>query len=367
MKGLILSGGHGTRLRPITHTSNKHLVPLANKPMLFYGIETLRDAGITDVGVIVGHTPQRIQEIKDAVGNGSQFGISVTYIEQDAPRGIAHAIKTAQGFLTSQNEDGKFVVHLGDNILKGGIKPYVDRFRNSKADAFTLFSHIPELERKLNTWGSPVIENSKLVGIIEKPSVRTNDLAFIGIYGFNESFFQAFEGLSLSPRNEYEIADAVTALIKMGKDVQHYIVDAQWWRDPGSTEGVLEANALILDDLKAYNLGTVEEGATVIGKVGIGEGTQIKAGASIRGPAVIGRNCVIGGETHIGPYTSIGDNSKIERAEIEYSVVMGDCAIDCDKRIVSSLIGRSVKISPSSYGNQNAVQLVIGENSLVAI
>lgn len=354
-------------MRPITHTSNKHLVPLANKPMLFYGIETLRDAGITDIGVIVGHTPQRVQEIKDAVKDGSQLGVKVTYIEQDAPRGIAHAIETAQSFLTSNNKGGKFVVHLGDNILRGGIKDYVDRFNEPGVDAFTLFSHIPELERKLNTWGSPVIEDGKLTGIIEKPTKRTNDLAFVGIYGFDQSFFEAFRELKLSPRNEYEIADAVTTLVKMGKRVQHYVVDAQWWRDPGNTEGVLEANALLLDDLKPYNRGKVEDGAVVLGKVGIGEGSVVRSGASIRGPVIIGRNCVIGSRASLGPHTSIGDNTIIENAEIEYCVLIGDSTIECERRITNSLMGRNVRVTSAREKVPGAVQLVIGENSFVSI
>ncbi len=335
--------------------------------MLFYGIESLRDAGITEIGVIVGHTPQRILEIKKAVGDGSQFGINVTFIEQDAPLGIAHAIKTAQSFLCSQNEGGKFVVHLGDNILKGGIEEYVDRFRASDADAFTLFRHVSELESKFNTWGSPVIEQGKLVRIIEKPTVRTNDLAFIGVYGFNASFFEAFDKLSLSPRNEYEIADAVTELIGMGKKVEHYVVDAQWWRDPGTADGVLEANALILDDLKSYNKGAVEAGAIVIGEVGIGEGSVVRSGASIRGPVVIGKNCLVGSGVHLGPHTSIGDDSIIESADIEYSVIIGDCTIDCEARIKNSLIGRNVRISSARKNIPGAVQLVIGENAYVAV
>jgi glucose-1-phosphate thymidylyltransferase len=343
------------------------LVPLANKPMLFYGIETLRDAGITDIGIIVGHTPQRIQEVKDAVGDGSRLGVQVTYIEQDAPRGIAHAIKTAEGYLTSNNEDGKFVVHLGDNILRGGIRTYVESFANSDADAFALFSHIPQVDRKLNTWGSPIIEDGKLRGIVEKPAVRTNDLAFIGIYGLNNSFFTAFDQLKLSPRNEYEIADAITALIKAEKDVQYYVVDAKWWRDPGSTEGVLEANALLLDEINPFNLGRVEEGATIIGKVGIEEGTVVKSGASIRGPSLIGKNCIIGNKAYVGPHTSIGENTTIEDAEVEYSVVIGDCTIVCDKRIYNSLIGRNVRIVSAHKSVPSAIQLVIGENSFVAV
>ena len=367
MKGLVLSGGHGTRLRPITYTSNKHLVPLANKPMLFYPIETLRDAGITDIGIIVGHTPQRIREVEDAIGDGSELGVNVTYIEQDAPRGIAHAIKSAQGFLTSDNHNGKFVVHLGDNILRGGIKPYVERFAGPKVDAFALFSHVPELERRLNTWGSPVIENGRLVRIIEKPASRTNDLAFVGIYGLDGAFFDAFDQLKLSPRNEYEISDAFSALIGMGKDVQYYVLDGQWWKDPGNTEGVLEANALLLDELKPYNRGRVEEGATIIGKVGIEEGAVIRAGATVRGPAIIGRDCVVGSKSYVGPYTSVGDGTTIEDAEVEYSVIIGGCKIDCEDRIANSLIGRNVRVVSAQKNVPSSVQLIVGENSVVSI
>jgi glucose-1-phosphate thymidylyltransferase len=335
--------------------------------MLFYPIEALRDAGISEIGIIVGHTPERIKEVKDAVGDGSKFGIEVTYIEQDAPRGIAHAIKTAQGFLTANNPDGKFVVHLGDNIVRGGIKRIVREFADSDSDAFTLFSHVAEIERKLNTWGSPVIVDGKLVKVIEKPSVRTNDLAFVGVYGFNESFFSAFDRLKLSPRNEYEIADAVTALIEMGKTVSHYILEEQWWRDPGNVEGVLEANALLLDELKPLNRGKVEQGATIIGKVEIGQNSIVKSGATIRGPVIIGKDCVIGGEVYLGPHTSIGDNTTIAHAEVEYSVIIGGSEIDCEARITNSLIGKNVKIVDANKSHPRAVQLIVGENSFVSI
>jgi glucose-1-phosphate thymidylyltransferase len=334
--------------------------------MLFYPIETLRDAGITDLGIIVGHTPQRIQEVKDALGDGSKLGVKVTYIEQDAPRGIAHAIKTAQSFLTADNVDGKFVVHLGDNVLRGGIGRYVDDFMKSDVDAFTLFCHVPEIERKLNTWGSPVIEDGRLVRIIEKPEIRTNDLAFVGIYGFNNSFFEAFDRLKLSSRNEYEIADAITTLIAMGKNVKHYILDTQWWKDPGSVEGVLEANALLLDELKPFVRGTVEKGATIVGKVGIERGAIVKSGAEIRGPAIIGTDCVIGGSARIGPYTSVGDKTSIENAEIEDTIIIGECRIDSKRRLTHSLIGRNVTVT-SANGVAEAVQLVVGENSAVSI
>jgi glucose-1-phosphate thymidylyltransferase len=335
--------------------------------MLFYPIETLRDAGITDIGIIVGHTPQRIQDVKDAVGDGSRLGVRVTYIEQDAPRGIAHAIKTAQGFLTSDTHDKKFVVHLGDNILRGGIGRYVADFAGTGVDAFALFCHVPDVEKKLNTWGSPVIENGKLRKVIEKPVARTNDLAFVGIYGFNESFFDAYERLKLSPRNEYEIADTISVLIEKGKNVKHYVLDTQWWKDPGNPEGVLEANALLLDELEPFQRGTVEEGALVTGKVGIDVGSIVKKGAVIRGPSIIGANCLIAGNSRIGPYASIGNNTVVENTEVEDTIIIGDCVIYSRRKITHSLIGRNVRINSPDDANPEAVRLVVGENSIISI
>jgi len=333
--------------------------------MLFYPIETLRDAGLTDIGIIVGHTPQRIQEVKSAVGDGSKFGVRISYIEQDAPRGIAHAIKTAQPFLTAENADGKFIVHLGDNILRGGIERYVSEFSSQSINAFALFCHMPDVETKLNTWGSPVIENGRLMRIIEKPEVRTNDLAFVGIYGLDGSFFEAFDKLKLSPRNEYEIADAITVLVDLGKNVKHYILDTQWWKDPGNAEGVLEANALLLDELEPFNRGTVEDGATVVGKVGIESGSIVKRGATIRGPAIIGANCVIGGNSRIGPHASIGDNTLIENSEVDDTIIIGECMINSRRRLSHSLIGRNVRIT-STDDVDSSIRLIVGENSAVS-
>lgn len=363
MKGLILAGGHGTRLRPITHTSNKHLIPLANKPMLFYAIETLKDAGITDIGIIVGHTPQRIQEIKDAVGDGSRFGIRVTYIEQDAPRGLAHAVKVAKDFLTTNNNDGKFVVHLGDNILKAGIKGYVEKFSGSKIDSLVLLKSIPNANR----FGVAEIKEGKLVRLVEKPKIPPSDLAMVGIYMLSDSIFDSIEKLQPSWRNEYEITEAIQGVIDNGKNVHHEIVDAEWWKDPGDPSGILEANRLLLDELKPSNKGVIEEGAMIIGKVNVDEGTIIKKGASIRGPVIIGKNCVIESNAYIGPYTSIGDHTVIENAEIESSIVIGDSKINCKQRIVDSLIGKNVNISEASGTPSKTVQLVVGEHSFVKI
>lgn len=363
MKGLILSGGHGTRLRPITHTSNKHLIPIANKPMLFYSIETLKNAGITNIGIIVGHTEQRIREIKEAVGDGSQFGVNVTYIEQDAPRGLAHAIRVAEDYLTTNNPDGKFVVHLGDNILKGGITEYVEKFKDASIDSIILLKSVPNANR----FGVAEIKDGKVVRLVEKPKIPPSDLALVGIYMFNNSVFDEIDKLKPSARNEYEITESIQGLIDSKKNVVHYVIDAEWWKDPGDPDGILEANSLILDELVPLNKGTIEDGAVVVGKVSIDEGTVIKSGCSIRGPVVIGKNCVIEENAYIGPYTSIGDNCSIKNAEIESSILMSDVKVECKQRIMDSLIGKNATIVSPNRSLVNACKLVIGENSFVAI
>jgi len=363
MKGLILSAGHGTRLRPITHTSNKHLIPLANKPMLFYAIETLKDAGVTNIGVIVGHTPQRIQEIKDAIGDGLKFGVNVTYIEQDAPRGIAHAVKVAKDYLTTDNSDGKFVVHLGDNIIKGGIKKYVEKFLDPKIDTMILLKSMPNPNR----FGVAELKDGKVVRLVEKPKIPPSDLALVGVYLLSNSIFDSIENLNPSWRNEYEITEALQGLIKNGKNVHHEIIEVEWWKDPGDPSGLLEANRLILDELVPTITGNIEEGANVIGKVSVGEGTVIRRGSSVRGPVIIGKNCLIGKNAYIGPYTSVGDNTIIENAEIESSIIIGDSKINCRQRIIDSLIGRNVTITEASGSLPKASQLVIGEHSFVKI
>ncbi|MBI1978596.1 MAG: glucose-1-phosphate thymidylyltransferase [Candidatus Aenigmarchaeota archaeon] len=364
MKGLVLSGGKGTRLRPITHTINKHLIPLANKPMIHYPIETLRNAGITDIGIIVGHTEEKIKEIKNAIGDGSQFGVKVTYIEQDVPGGLAHAVKVAKEFLMTDNPDKKFILHLGDNIVKGGIKKYVESFENGDMDSIILLKDVPNPSR----FGVAEIKDGKIVRLVEKPTVAPNNFALVGIYMFNDSIFDPIENLKPSWRNELEITDAIQGLIDSGKKVVHHIIDVEWWKDPGDTEGILEANSLLLDDIIPFNKGTVEEGAVIIGKVGIDEGTIIKSGSSVKGPALIGKNCVIGKNAYIGPHTSIGNNTVIENAEIESSVIIGDSKISCKQRIIDSLIGRNVTISEASENlPRGASQLVVGEHSVVKI
>ncbi len=362
MKGLILAGGHGTRMRPITHTTNKHLIPIANKPMIYFPVEAMKEAGITDIGIIVGHTEQKIREIKEAIGDGSNFGIKVTYIEQDEPRGLAHAVKVAKDYLTSDNPDNKFVVHLGDNILKGGIKNYVEKFKDN-SDCTILLKNMPNPNR----FGVAEIEDGKVVRLVEKPKIPPSNLAVVGIYMFNNSIFDSIEKLKPSARNEYEITEAIQDMIDSGKKVTHHVVDAEWWKDPGDPQGILEANRLLLEDIIPYTKGIVEEDVSITGKVCIDENTVIKSGSSIRGPVVIGKNCIIGENAYIGPYSSIGDNSIIENAEIESSVIIGNVKINCKQRIMDSLIGRNVTISSSDKILPKAVKFVVGENSLITI
>ncbi len=364
MKGLILAGGHGTRMRPITHTTNKHLIPIANKPMLFYPIETLKSAGITDIGIIVGHTEQRIREIKEAIGDGTKLGINVTYIEQDAPRGLAHAVKIAKEYLTNNNTDGKFIVHLGDNILKGDIVKYVEKFKSdASVDCTVLLKSVPEPNR----FGVAEIKNGKIIKLVEKPKIPPSDLALVGVYMFNEHIFSSIEKLKPSWRNEYEITEAIQGLIDTGKVVVHHVIDSEWWKDPGDPAGLLEANRLILDELAPFNKGTIEEGASIIGKVSIDEGTIVKSGCSIRGPAIIGKNCIISDNTYIGPYTSVGNNCTIRNVEIESSILIDDSKIDCKQRIIDSLIGKNVNIVSATKNLPKACQLIVGENSFIAI
>ncbi len=358
MKGLILAGGHGTRLRPLTHTGPKQLIPIANKPILFYAIEDLVNAGITDIGMIVGYTEERINAIKEAAGDGSKFGAKITYIEQDAPRGIAHAVAITEKFMAGE----PFVVYLGDNILKGGINKFVNEFKNSNYEASILLCHVKNPQR----FGVAELENEKIVRLIEKPKQPKTDLAMIGVYLFKKSVFDSIRTLKPSWRNELEITEAVDHLVQTTHNVQAHIVQ-DWWKDTGKSEDILEANHLILQDLTQNIEGTIEETATIIGKARIGAGTIIRENTLIRGPVLIGENCEIGPNAYIGPYTSIGDNTKIKDTEIESSIVISDTEIECKKRIVDSLIGRHTQILSDSQSPQKAIKLILGENSIIRI
>ncbi len=357
MKGLILAGGAGTGLRPLTHTGPKQLIPIANKPNILYCLEDVRDAGITEIGVILGENmPERVREL---LGDGSSFGISITYIVQGAPKGIAHAVGCAREFMGSD----PFVVYLGDNLLKGGIREMAEEFSKGDAEAQVALCRVPKPQR----FGvAELDEDGNIIGLVEKPKEPKSDLALVGIYFFRESVFPIIDELKPSWRNELEITEAIDNIRKAGNLVKAHVVSG-WWKDTGRPEDILEANQLILQDLETSIDGDVEEGARTSGNVRIEKGSRILSGSVIKGPVVIGKNCEIGPDTYVGPYTSIGDSTKIVGGEIEDTIVVGDCVIDCGKRIVHSLIGKHSKILSSEDEKPAGHRLIIGENSSVMI
>jgi glucose-1-phosphate thymidylyltransferase len=360
MKGLILSGGHGTRLRPLTYSLAKQLIPVANKPILFYAIEDLKDAGITDIGIIVGHSEEKIKSIKDAVGDGSRWGVKITYMKQDAPRGLAHAVMVAKDFL----QDEPFVMYLGDNILMGGIKDYVADFRNNKYDGAILVKPV----KNPSVFGVVEVKDDKIVSVTEKPQNPKSNLAGLGIYMFTKPVFDAVKRLTPSWRNELEITDAIQTMINDGCNFKHYVVDKGWFKDTGRPEDILEANHLVLEKIEPYNHGRIEDETltSIVGRVAVGENTIIHKDTRIVGPVIIGNNCEIGPNSYIGPFTSIGDNCKIRNTEVEYSVILEGTIIETKKRIRNSLIGKNVRIL-SNGSLTDACQLILGDSSFVSL
>jgi glucose-1-phosphate thymidylyltransferase len=333
MKGLILSGGKGTRLRPLTFTQAKQLVPVANKPVLFYGIEALIGAGIREIGIIVGDTKNEIQE---AVGEGGRWGddIKIIYIEQPEPLGLAHAVLVAEDFLGRE----PFVMYLGDNILKSGIVSLVEEFRQKKPNALILLTPVPDPKM----FGVAELEDGRVVRLVEKPKKPKSNLALVGVYMFDANVFEAVRAIKPSWRNELEITDAIQYLVDHGYRVQPHLVSG-WWKDTGKIEDILEANRLILESLSASIEGVVDETSRVSGEVVIEKGAAVRS-STIRGPAIIGAGSEIT-DSYIGPFTSIQRNCRIIKTEIEHSIVLeGSEIADVGSRIDESLIGREVRI-----------------------
>ena len=353
MKGLILSGGKGTRLRPITYTGAKQLVPVANKPVLFYAIEDLVEAGITDIGIVVGDTGD---QIKAAVGDGCRFGCCVSYIEQEAPLGIAHGVKIAREFV----KDDRFVLFLGDNFLRDGIVPLVEEFANSRMNCQVLLYRV----KNPQDFGVAELTDGKVTRVVEKPREPKSDLAVIGIYMFDHHVFEAVENIKPSARGELEITDTIQYLIDAGLDVRPHIITG-WWIDTGKKDDMLEANRLILDTLDTKILGTVDAESQVYGKVVIEKGAEIR-NSVIRGPVIIGENTRIN-NAYIGPFTSINYNCEVSGSEIEHSIVLENCRIiDIHERIEDSLIGRNVEITKSTL-KPRAYKLMLGDYSKVGV
>lgn len=354
MKGLILSGGKGTRLRPLTYTGAKQLVPVANKPVLFYVIEDLVEAGINDLGIVVGDTGDQIRE---AVGDGSRFGAKVTYIQQEAPLGIAHGIKISRDFLG----DERFVLFLGDNFIRDGIVPFVEEFQDDALNAQILLYKVPNPE----ALGVAVLdERGKVVRLVEKPKEFVSDLAVIGIYMFDHHVWEAVNAIKPSKRGELEITDTIQYLVDKGLNVKASMVTG-WWIDTGKMSDILEANRLVLDTFETRILGEVDAQSEVYNKVVIERGARI-VNSIIRGPAIIGEETQIV-NSYIGPFTSIYHHCLIQDAEIEHSVILENCRIvDIDQRIEDSLIGRNVEITRSPL-KPRAYKLMLGDHSKVGL
>ncbi|MBY8340503.1 glucose-1-phosphate thymidylyltransferase [Streptomyces spinosirectus] len=353
MKALVLSGGSGTRLRPITHTSAKQLVPVANKPVLFYGLEAIADAGITDVGIIIGDTAD---EIREAVGDGSEFGIEVTYIPQEQPLGLAHAVLIAREFLG----DDDFVMYLGDNFVVGGITGLVDGFRAERPDAQILLTRVPDP----TSFGVAELDgNGRVTGLEEKPEKPRSDLALVGVYLFTPAVHEAVRSIEPSWRGELEITHAIQWLIDQHKDVRSTTISG-YWKDTGNVDDMLEVNRSVLETLEPAVEGTVDESSEIIGRVRIDAGAEVR-GSRIVGPAVIGPGSVIS-DSYIGPFTSISEDCRIDDSEVEYSIVLRDSAICGVRRIETSLIGRNVQVTPAPR-TPSAHRLVLGDHSKVQI
>jgi glucose-1-phosphate thymidylyltransferase len=353
MKGLILSGGKGTRLRPLTFTQAKQLVPVANKPVLFYGIESLKEAGISEIGIIVGDTKD---EIKQATGDGSRWGLNVTYIEQAAPLGLAHAVKISEEFL----EGEPFVMYLGDNILKSGIISLVEKFQKKKPNSLILLTEVPNPQM----FGVAELEEGRVKRLVEKPKKPASNLALVGVYMFDSHIFEAVKAIKPSWRNELEITDAIQYLVENGYEVHPHLVTG-WWKDTGKIEDILEANRLILESIEGKSQGNVDATSRINGQVVIEQGVVVK-NSIIRGPAIIGENTEIS-DSYIGPFTSIQNDCRIIHTEIEHSIVLEKSEIiEVGSRIDESLIGREVKIfkcppKPSVY------RFMVGDKSEIGI
>ena len=354
LKGLILAGGAGTRLRPLTYTSAKQLVPVANKPVLFYGIEAMRDSGIEDIAIIVS-PGQSGQEIRARTGDGSRFGVRITYVEQHEPLGLAHAVLTAEEHIG----DSPFVVYLGDNLLRDGITEMVEEFKANQPDALILLTHVPNPQ----AFGVAELEGDRVVQLEEKPAEPKSDLALVGVYMFQPLIFEACRQLEPSGRGEYEITEGIQRLIDDGKRVEPHVVTG-WWKDTGKWEDMLETNRLMLDALEPRMDGELVD-TKIDGRVSVGAGARLER-CQVRGPAAIGEGARLT-DAYIGPYSAIADGCEIQRAEIENSIVLENSRIlDLEHRLEGSLIGRNVVI-----GGQNskprAYRLLVGDDSHIGI
>jgi glucose-1-phosphate thymidylyltransferase len=353
MKGLILSGGKGTRLRPLTYTRAKQLVPIANKPVLFYGVEAIVAAGIKDIGVVVGDTKEEIQA---ALGDGSRFGARITYIEQDAPRGLAHAVLISEKFLRGE----PFVMYLGDNVIADGITALVDDYRRIGCNSQILLAKVPNPSQ----FGVAELDGGRVVKLTEKPKEPRSDLALVGVYMFDDSIWEAVKAIRPSARQELEITDAIQWLVDHGRSVHPHLVSG-WWKDTGKIEDMLEANRIILDTFTARGCDNLGSDCRVEGKVVVEPGARLER-ATVRGPAVIGAGATVR-DAFVGPYTAIGPDCLIDRCEIENSIVLEASRLErIPVRIADSLIGKNVRIHPG-LERPRVHRFLVGDNSEIGL
>lgn len=353
MKALLTAGGHGTRLRPITYTQNKHLIPIANKLMLKYAIDYLKESDIYEIGIIVNANDE---SIINAFGDGKNYGVEITYIEQDQPLGLAHVVKISQSFIG--NDD--FIFYLGDNILIGGVKSFINDFKKMKSNCHLVLSQVPDPSR----FGVADIVDNQIVNIQEKPISPRSNLAVTGIYLYDSNIFEAVNNIKPSKRGELEISDAHQFLIENGYEVSFSEITG-WWKDTGQPSDLLDANCLVLDNIKSQNNGNIDDMSKMAGEVIIGKNSSI-INSIIKGPVIIDNDCTIK-DSYIGPYSSIGKNCKITNAKVEYSILMEGCLLDSLNQIMkSSLLGKNVKVVGSNNQNNNSTFL-LGDQSYVEL
>ncbi|MEK7818377.1 MAG: glucose-1-phosphate thymidylyltransferase [Bacteroidota bacterium] len=354
MKALIASGGHGSRLRPITHTQNKHLIPIANKPILFYAIENALNAGISEIAIVYN---AETNEVPEYIGDGTErWGIKLTYIPQEKPGGLAQVVLLAEDFVG----DDKFVFYLGDNMVVGGLEKYKDEFLKSDANCWLTLSKVPDPQR----FGVPEIKDGKIISIEEKPKNPKSDFAVTGMYFYDKNIFKACKSIKPSERGELEISDAHQYLIDNGFSIGYSEITG-WWKDTGKPLDLLEANRLVLDNIISTTNGKIDDKSTVSGKVIIEEGAIIK-NSVIRGPSIIGKNCLIE-DCYIGPYSAIGNETEIKNSEVEYSIILRNCKIkNVGIRIEGSILGNDVEIVEAK-GTPRVHRFFIGDNSRVEV
>ncbi len=353
MKALLTAGGHGTRLRPITYTQNKHLIPIANKLMLKYAIDYLKESDIYEIGIIINANDE---SIINAFGDGKNYGVEITYIEQDQPLGLAHVVKISQSFIGSDD----FIFYLGDNILVGGVKSFINDFKKMKSNCHLVLSQVPDPNR----FGVADIVDNQIVNIQEKPISPRSNLAVTGIYLYDSNIFEAVNNIKPSKRGELEISDAHQFLIENGYEVSFSEITG-WWKDTGQPSDLLDANCLVLDNIKAQNNGNIDDMSKMTGEVIIGKNSSI-INSIIKGPVIIDNDCIIK-DSYIGSYSSIGKNCKITNAKVEYSILMEGCVLDSLNQIMkSSLLGKNVNVVGSNNQNNNSTFL-LGDQSYVEL